>query len=195
MGSLWHLVVELRGLREASVTGAALMGSFSLFWSVLSLLLAAKPFSLGPQAAGLFGIVGAAGALIAPWAGKLADRTGPHTVISLAIGLVAISFIVFSFSGSSIPGLVVGVIVLDVGIQAAQISNQSRIYALKPGARSRVNTVYMVCYFIGGAAGSAIGALAWHAFGWIGVCGAGLIFATIAGLNHFRNRQHATAIP
>jgi predicted MFS family arabinose efflux permease len=192
--SLWHLVVELRGLREASVTGAALMGSFSLFWSVLALLLAGKPFGLGPQAAGLFGVVGAAGALIAPWAGKLADRNGPHIVISLAIGLVAISFTVFALSGSSIPGLVVGVIVLDVGIQAAQISNQSRIYALRPDARSRVNTVYMVCYFIGGAAGSAVGAVAWHAFGWTGVCGAGLIFAAIAGWNHLRNRQYAAAI-
>ncbi|MGF6753757.1 putative MFS family arabinose efflux permease [Paraburkholderia sp. GAS42] len=189
--SMWHLTVEHRGLREASLTGAALFAAFSIFWSVLSLLLAGPPFHLGPQAAGLFGIVGAAGALAAPLAGKFSDRRGPRSIISLAIGLVAVSFVIFGVSGASIAGLVAGVIVLDVGVQAAQISNQSRIYALKPEARSRVNTVYMVCYFIGGAAGSAVGAVAWHAFGWIGVSVAGLLCAGLAAWNHARGRPAA----
>jgi predicted MFS family arabinose efflux permease len=193
LGSLWHLAVELPGLREASLTGAAMMGAFSLFWSMLSLLLAGAPFHLGPQAAGLFGIVGAAGALVAPWVGKLADRHGSRAVISLAIGLVAVSFVIFGLSSTSIVGLVAGVVVLDVGVQSAQISNQSRIYALKPEARSRVNTVYMVCYFIGGAAGSTAGAIAWPAFGWTGVCVAGLIFAVLAACNHARGRLSQTA--
>jgi predicted MFS family arabinose efflux permease len=79
--------------------------------------------------------------------------------------------------------------VLDIGVQAAQISNQSRIYALKPEARSRVNTVYMVVYFIGGAVGSAVASLAWHAFGWVGVCIAGLAATGLAGLSHSRSRS------
>ncbi|TAL96579.1 MAG: MFS transporter [Paraburkholderia sp.] len=192
LASMWHLSVEHRGLREASLTGAALFGAFSIFWSVLSLLLAGPPFHLGPQAAGLFGIVGAAGALAAPLAGKFSDRRGPRSIITFAIGLVAVSFVIFGVSGASIAGLVAGVIVLDIGVQAAQISNQSRIYALKPEARSRVNTVYMVCYFIGGAAGSAIGALAWHAFGWIGVSVAGLLCAALAAWNHLHGRPAET---
>jgi len=182
--SMWHLVVEHRALREASLTGAALFAGFSIFWSVLALLLAGPPFHLGPQAAGLFGIVGAAGALAAPLAGKFADRRGPRAIITLSIVLVAISFVVFGFSAKSIAGLVIGVIVLDVGVQAAQISNQSRIYALKPDARSRVNTVYMVAYFIGGALGSAVGAAVWPVFGWVGVSVAGLVFAGLAARNH-----------
>jgi predicted MFS family arabinose efflux permease len=182
--SMWHLVVEHRALREASLTGAALFAGFSIFWSVLALLLAGPPFHLGPQAAGLFGIVGAAGALAAPLAGKFADRRGPRAIITLSIVLVAISFVVFGFSAKSIAGLVIGVIVLDVGVQAAQISNQSRIYALKPDARSRVNTVYMVAYFIGGALGSAVGAAVWPVFGWVGVSVAGLVFAGLAAWNH-----------
>jgi predicted MFS family arabinose efflux permease len=96
---------------------------------------------------------------------------------------------VFAFSAKSIAGLVVGVIVLDVGVQAAQISNQSRIYALKPEARSRVNTVYMVAYFIGGALGSAVASLAWQAMGWTGVCLAGLAAAGLAGFSHWRGRD------
>ncbi|HEV3425182.1 MAG TPA: MFS transporter [Paraburkholderia sp.] len=191
--SMWHLVVEHPGLREASLTGACMFAAFSIFWSVLALLLAGAPFHLGPQAAGLFGIVGAAGALAAPLAGKFSDRRGPRTIISLAIGLVAVSFVVFGLSGASIAGLVVGVIILDVGVQAAQISNQSRIYALSPEARSRVNTVYMVAYFIGGAAGSAVGAFVWPAFGWTGVSVAGLVFAGLAAWNHRRRRPQPVA--
>ncbi|MCA3843586.1 MAG: MFS transporter, partial [Burkholderia sp.] len=168
------------------LTGAALFAAFSAFWPVLTLLLAGAPFHLGPQAAGLFGIVGAAGALAAPYAGRFADKRGPRAIISLAIALLALSFVIFALSGSSLVGLVIGVIVLDVGVQAAQISNQSRIYALKPEARSRVNTVYMVCYFIGGALGSSAGVAAWHAFGWIGMCSTGLLFSALAGWFHHR---------
>uniref|UniRef100_E1T3D9 Major facilitator superfamily MFS_1 n=1 Tax=Burkholderia sp. (strain CCGE1003) TaxID=640512 RepID=E1T3D9_BURSG len=189
--SMWHLVVEHRALREASLTGAAMFAAFSIFWSVLALLLAGPPFHLGPQAAGLFGIVGAAGALAAPLAGKFADRRGPRTIITLSIVLVAISFVIFGVSATSITGLVIGVIVLDVGVQAAQISNQSRIYALKPDARSRVNTVYMVAYFIGGALGSGVGAAVWPVFGWVGVSVAGLLFAGLAAWNHLALQTNA----
>jgi len=184
--SMWHLVVEHRALREASLTGAAMFAAFSIFWSVLALLLAGAPFHLGPQAAGLFGIVGAAGAMAAPRAGKFSDRRGPRAIITVSIVLVAISFVVFALSAKSIAGLVIGVIILDIGVQAAQISNQSRIYALKPEARSRVNTVYMVAYFIGGAVGSGVGAAVWPAFGWVGVSVAGVGFAALAAWNHLR---------
>lgn len=190
LASLWHLAVELRELRYAAATGAAMFAAFSAFWPALTLLLAGAPFHYGPQAAGLFGAIGAAGALAAPYAGKSADKRGPHAVIALGIGLVAISFAIFAVSASSLAGLVIGVIVLDVGVQAAQISNQSRIYALKPEARSRVNTVYMVCYFIGGAIGSSAGVEAWHAGGWLGVSVVGLLFACLAGaIHHFGARR------
>ncbi|WP_321784900.1 MFS transporter [Paraburkholderia sp. J94] len=193
LGSMWHLAVELRGLREASATGACLFAAFSLFWPVLTLLLAGEPFHLGPQVAGLFGIVGAAGALAAPWAGRSADKRGPRAVITMSIGLMALAFVIFAFSGKSLIGLVIGVVVLDVGVQAAQISNQSRIYALRPEARSRVNTVFMVCYFIGGATGSAVGAATWHAFGWVGVCVAGLGFTALAAWVHYATRPRVNA--
>jgi predicted MFS family arabinose efflux permease len=188
IGSMWHLVRDEPALRQATLTGAMMFAAFSAFWSTLVLLLSAPPFHLGAQAAGLFGIVGAAGAVAAPLVGKSADRRGPRTMITLSIALVAASFVIFALSRSSIVGLVIGVIVMDVGVQAAQISNQTRIYAIRPDARSRVNTVYMVCYFIGGALGSACGAAAWRHFGWLGVCAVGLAAAAVAALNHLRQR-------
>jgi predicted MFS family arabinose efflux permease len=194
LGSMWHLVVDSQALREASLTGGAMFAAFSIFWSVLVLLLAGAPFHMGPQAAGLFGVVGAAGALAAPLAGKSADKRGPRAVITLCIGLVAVSFVIFALSARSITGLVIGVIVLDIGVQAAQISNQSRIYALKPEARSRVNTVYMVVYFICGALGSVVASLAWHSFGWVGVCLTGLLATGLAGLSHSRSRSGRQSI-
>lgn len=186
--SLWRLAVEWRVLREAALTGASLFAAFSAFWSVLAMLLAGAPFHLGPRDIGLFGIIGVAGALTAPLAGKLADRRGPRIAITLAIGLVAISFVVFMASASSIVGLAIGVALLDIGLQIGQTPNVSRIFALQPEARSRLNTVYMVSYFIGGAIGSAAGAMAWQTSGWHGVCLVGLFFCGVATASHVSGR-------
>ena len=74
------------------------------------------------------------------------------------------------FIGKHFAGLVVGVILMDLGVQVGHIANQTRIYSIDPAARSRLNMVYMFCYFIGGGLGSWLGALCWHWAGWWGVC-------------------------
>ena len=184
--SMWHLVVEHRALREASLTGAAMFAAFSIFWSVLALLLAGAPFHLGPQAAGLFGIVGAAGAMAAPLAGKFSDRRGPRAIITVSIVLVAMSFVVFALVG-------------EEHCRAGDWRDRPRYrragcadfqsiadLCAEADARSRVNTVYMVAYFIGGAVGSGVGAVVWPIFGWVGVSVAGIVFAGLAAWNHLR---------
>ncbi len=88
---------------------------------------------------------------------------------------------VFRF-GRELWGLVVGVTVLDLGVQTGHVANQMRIYGIDPGARSRLNTVYMVTYFACGAVGSAMGAAAWARFGWMGVCVTGFTLSAAAGL-------------
>jgi predicted MFS family arabinose efflux permease len=139
---------------------------------------------MGSEAAGLFGVIGAGGALVAPLAGKSADKRGPRAIVSLALVLYALGFVIFGVFSTSLLGLIAGVILLDIAVQATQISNQSRIYALIPEARSRINTVYMVIYFLGGAVGSACGAIAWRHFGWYGVSGFGLLTALVAAYSH-----------
>jgi hypothetical protein len=89
---------------------------------------------------------------------------------------------VLAVAGKALAGLVAGVVLLDVGVQSGHVANQARIYKAFPTARSRANTVYMVSYFVGGAAGSVLGAHAWTAYGWPGVCAVGMAFGVLAGV-------------
>jgi predicted MFS family arabinose efflux permease len=192
--SLWDLFRGERVLREASMVGALLFASFSAFWATLTLYLASPAYHLGPQVAGMFGLVGIAGALAAPLAGRLADRGGPRRTVGIAIVTTLLSFVVFGLGGRWLAGLVAGVLLLDLGVQGAQVSNQSRIYALRPESRSRINTVYMVIYFAGGSAGSALGALAWGYGGWVAVSALGLVLALAALLIHVLSARGREAI-
>ena len=166
LGSLWTLVRTDRVLREASLIGAMLFGAFSVFWSTLALHLEAPPLHFHSGVAGLFGLLGASGVLAAPMAGRAADRGRGHAVLWASCASVAVAFAVFAIGGMSLAGLVAGVILLDLGVWSAQIANQQRIFATRPAARGRVNAVYMVSYFAGGAGGSALGTQALSHGGW-----------------------------
>ena len=160
-------------LREASLLGATFFCAFSAFWTTLVFFLEKPPYHYGAAAAGLFGLVGAGGAICAPFVGRIADRHGARRPILVALWLVLGSFVVLYLFGHHIVGLAAGVLLLDVGVQAGHTSNQTRIYGLIPEARSRLNMVYMICYFIAGAIGSYAGTILWEWFGWAGVCGLG----------------------
>jgi predicted MFS family arabinose efflux permease len=171
--SLGGLVREEPVLRLHSLLGALTFGGFSAFWATLALHLQAMPQHYGPQVAGLFGVVGVAGAIAAPLAGRYADVRGDRRINALAIGILLLSFGVLGVLGQWLWGLALGVVLLDLGAQANHISNQTRVYALRPEARNRLNTVYMVTYFAGGATGAWLGSLAWSHWGWSGVCAVG----------------------
>jgi predicted MFS family arabinose efflux permease len=181
--SVFALAGRYPALRAASFTGALLFAAFSVFWVALTPLLASA-FHLGSQVAGLFGLIGATGALIAPIAGRLTDRIGPGKVLTAGIAGTFASFVVFAISGRSLVGLAVGSILLDGGTQAALIANQARIFALAPSARSRTNSFFMTCYFLGGSAGSVIAGHAWAYAGWTGASVAGLALTAAAGVAH-----------
>jgi predicted MFS family arabinose efflux permease len=190
MRSLWVLFRTEPLLREASIVGAFVFASFSCFWTTLAFLLDTH-YKLGPGVAGSFGIVGAAGAMVASVAGRMADRHGTRWVTSAGLATLASSYLLMwaavlapMATAAHIAALVVGVVVLDIGAQMTQVSNQTRIFGLVPSARSRLNTVYMVLYFSGAAVGSWLSTLAWSRWGWNGVCILALSFMALAGLRH-----------
>jgi predicted MFS family arabinose efflux permease len=196
--SLWTLFTTEPLLREAGVLGALSFGSFSCFWTTLAFLLHAH-YGMGPGVAGTFGVVGAAGALVAPLAGKMSDRRGTRFVVTLAGGTLTASYLwlwtterLAVSTAGHMAALVVGVILLDVGAQMMQVGNQTRIFGLGAQARSRLNTIYMTMYFTGGALGSALAAWAWSRWGWDGVCGLALGMIALAGLRHVTgySRRH-----
>src|SRR4029453_3978401 len=90
-------------------------------------------------------------------------------------------FLVLAAAPSSLLAIGIGVVLLDVGVQASHLANQTIIFGLDPALRNRLNAVYMVTYFAGGALGTVIAALVWERFGWTGVCAFGAACA-LSGL-------------
>ncbi len=160
VGSSLRLLAEEPVLRRRAWHGACAFAAFSVLWTTLAFLLSASPYRYSDAVIGLFGLVGAGGILAANLAGKLAD-SARATATTIGAGvLLAGSFALLWVGRTSLGALVAGIVVLDIGTQGMQITNQAVIYALRPDARSRINSAYMVCYFLGGAAGSvAAGAL------------------------------------
>jgi predicted MFS family arabinose efflux permease len=184
MGALVILPLREPALREAALLGALGMGSFSALWSTLAFRLEAAPHHLGPQVAGLFGLLGAAGAIAAGPAGRLGDRVSPRAIGGVFLALAAISWLPLLVWDGSLLGLAAGVVLVDLGVQGSHVSNLARIHAMSGAERSRRNTVYMVSYFAGGASGSWLGASAFARFGWPGVCAAGAALG-VAALGFF----------
>ncbi len=179
--SLLRLWSEEPRLRRATLTQGLLFAVFSAFWTILALHLEQPPFHLGADIAGLFGIIGVVGVLAAPIAGRLADRRGPGRVVSTGAFATLLAWMVLA-GWNSLAGLIFGVILLDFGMQSAMVANQQIIYGLKPQARNRVNSLFMVGMFIGGSLGSGGAMLAWKVADWQGVAVSAIAVALTAFL-------------
>lgn len=171
LGALWK---QHAALRRATWAQGLLSIGFSAFWSTLAVMLHEEPFHLGAAAAGAFGLAGAAGALAAPVAGRIADRCGSPLVTRLGAGLVAVSFAAMALAPLMAPDaqlclLVVSAIGFDLGIQASLVAHQTIVYGIDASARSRLNAVLFTGMFIGMAIGSALAAWLFAQFGWMAV--------------------------
>lgn len=194
IASLGSILKNQPLLRSSSLIGAMMFGSFSAFWTTVSFLLKSPVYHLGAQAAGMLGIIGAVGALAASIAGRVADRKGYYFTLTIGISLSIAGYLCLWLLGYQMWGLIFGIILLSVGIQTSQISNQAKINSLDASLRSRNNGIYMAFYFVGGAAGSFLGSYLWGLAGWTGVCILGLTFQMIAAGTHFGGPRAAATM-
>lgn len=180
LASLWPLVRDHRPIRESMIVQALLWACFNAFWVNLAALLANGPWHLGSGWAGGFGIIGAAGALAASLGGRVSDRRGPRSVVGASIVIVTLAYLLLSGANHSLALLVIGVVVLDIGVQAGLVSNQTRAFAVDPKAQGRINSLYMTATFFGGAVGAMASGWLMTRFGWSGVVGFGIALGAVA---------------
>jgi predicted MFS family arabinose efflux permease len=180
--SVFELIAAEPVLRQRMAIGALQMANFTVLWTSVAFLLGGAPYDYGEAAIGLFGLAGIAGASVAPFAGRWADRGHGRVALSLFLVAILASWALLDAGGTSVIALIAGIALLDLGVQGSQISNQSTIYALRPEARSRLTTAYMVSLFLGGVLGSLLAASVYGAAGWSAVCllGAALAVAALA---------------
>ncbi|MFI9833181.1 MFS transporter [Streptomyces sp. NPDC051913] len=171
-----HPVLVRRGLYQA-----AMFGAFSAFWTTVSFVLTGPGFHYSPVGVAVFALVGAAGAAIAPFAGRWADRGLVRPMTGIAFVAAALAFAVAGFGGHSVVLLALAAIVVDMAVQTTLILGQHTVYQLDPAARARLNSAFIALFFVGGAAGSQLGSVVYHAGGWtaLTVLGAALPLAAL----------------
>lgn len=179
MGSLAGLMRSRADLRRASGVQFLLGTCYGGFWATVAFMLASA-HGLGPAAAGLVGIPGAAGILVARPAGRWMDRKGVAPVVTTGIALVTAAYLVFGFGVLSIAAIVAGAVLLDSGLRAAMVANQAFVTGVDAETRSRSNTVFSVHNWGGYATGAFLASAAWSRFGWLGVCAVGVVASTSA---------------
>lgn len=177
-------------LRRSCFYQASVFAGFSAVWTALAVLLTDPAYGLTTSAVGLFALVGGVTMLCTPIAGRWVDRRGPDPVNLVCILGVLVSAAVLAGGAHGgalgLVALVVGTLLLDVAMQSGMVANQARVYALRPEQRSRLNTAYMTCAYLGGSAGSWLGLRIYGALGWPGVCALVAVLATLALVKHYR---------
>ncbi len=177
-----RIFIRQQQLRRRALYGALGFAAFSVFWTTVAFLLSGAPYHYNDLTIGLFGFGGAAGALFANLAGRWVDRGLHHHTTLLFSVCMAVSFLLLWIGRTNLVALIAGILVLDAGVQGLQVTNQGIIYALAPAARSRINSAYMVCYFAGGAIGSAASAAIYNSDRWAGVCELGAAIGVVTVL-------------
>ncbi len=180
LASVVHLVRDEPVLRLRSLLGALSFATFNVIWTSLAFLLAGPPYHYGDAVIGLFGLLGAAGAFAAAFSGRLADRGYERWVSGASLFAVLAAMVLLGLGAHQLWALVIAILVADFGIQAVHVQNQQLIFAIDPSARSRLNTGYMVTYFLGGAIGSATTGIAYDSGGWSAVAVLGVVYSAAA---------------
>lgn len=180
MKSVFHIVASNARIRLYAIRAAFSFGSMMAIWSCLAFRLAQAPFFSGSEMVGTLGMCGIAGALAASGLGKLVNQWGIRKLSLYGACLQLVAWTTAYLFGDTYMGLIVAIILVDIGLQCLQLSNQSGCIQEMPEASNRANTIFMTTYFIGGSFGTYCAGLAWTHEGWMGVCAVGAVLAAIS---------------
>ena len=180
MKSLGTLYAARPTLRLVSVRAGLCFGSFLALWACLAFKLSGEPFHAGNNVIGMLGLCGIAGALTASVVGAYVRRMGVRFFNYLGASLMILAWVFMYFLQDCYAGYIVGIVVIDIGMQCVQISNQTCALSLDMHASNRINTIFMTTYFVGGALGTLFAGTFWHSFGWAGVTCTGICLAGIS---------------
>ncbi|KKM69303.1 hypothetical protein LCGC14_1452150 [marine sediment metagenome] len=176
------LFKQYKQLRMFTFSGAFWFASFNVLWATLAIYVSNDPFNYNAQQAGLFGVIALAGVIGAKSSGKWVSKLGSKALIMIALTLAAIGFAITGLFNGSLASLVIGIILIDFAIFSAQVANQVRVFSIDPTAQSRINGIYMLGYYIGGALGSMVGVKAFALYQWPGVVGVSIIFILLSAV-------------
>lgn len=191
--SMWEMLQRHASLRDACLIQACLFALFTAFWSVLALLLAQPPFELGAAAAGAFGIIGIVGVVAANASGRIIERFGSAKGRLLGVSCCVLAYGVFTVD-VSLRGLIIGVVLMDLGMSIANVSSQATILGLEPEARNRLNTLYVTAIFLGGTFGASIASVGWAHHGWSMVCLFGSLASLVALSAHLLGQRRSVSL-
>ncbi|WP_264877393.1 MFS transporter [Vibrio agarivorans] len=180
VASMATLIKQHTALRSSALTGALWFASFNALWATLALHVSESPFNYNAQQAGMFGVIALAGVVGAKVSGSLVSRFGSRNMISMALSIIVVGFIISGLFADSLIGLIIGIILIDLGVFSAQVSNQVRVFSIDPQAQSRINGIYMLGYYLGGAFGSYAGIQSFELAGWGGVVGFSIAAVTLS---------------
>ena len=178
-----------------ALRSAFAFGSLLGMWGCMAFRMKEAPFFADSDTVGLLGLCGVAGALTASNVGKYIPRYGVERINAFGVALILLAWIIMDTLAGTYAGMIAGIVIIDVGMQSIQLSNQSATMRLCPEATSRMNTIYMVTYFIGGSFGTFIAGTMWSLFGWSGTVGAGIaliLCSVLITLGHWAFRKRTS---
>lgn len=177
MRSLVQLVKDFPALRVYALRSGLAFGSFMGLWATLAFKMAQAPFYAGSDEVGALGLCGVAGALSASVVGRFVQKVGVRRFNDIGTLLQLLAWALFYWGGNEYINLIVGILIIDIGMQCIQLSNQATMFQLCPSASNRINTIFMTTYFLGGSLGTFLAGAAWTQWGWSGVALSGSLLA------------------
>jgi len=180
--SMQSLFVQHKSLQVFTLSGALWFASFNALWATLAIYVSDAPFNYNAQEAGLFGVIALAGVIGAKVSGQWVNTLGSKKLVLIALALGSAGFAITGLFSGSLASLIVGIILIDFAIFSAQVANQVRVFSIDPAAQSRINGIYMLGYYVGGAVGSVAGVQAFDLYQWPGVVVVSIVFILLSAV-------------